>query len=225
MPTTKRHIVVIDPAQHTPELDAFNRLSLRHQGSYFTYHLPALFGVSSLADMPVPPSGIIIMGSAASVHDQLVWQNELRNYLSQQISQEVPILGLCYGHQLLAYMLGATIGFYNDQQEKLKGVREIAFQNLGFPHSPERLSGPLIVSHRELVLEVPEGCRVTASSPGVPVDGFAHNQKPLWGIQAHPEAGPGFLHNQNIPVANPWEAIDFGSQLITGFLSYCSRHS
>jgi anthranilate/para-aminobenzoate synthase component II len=87
-----------------------------------TYHLPGLFGIESLAAVDLQrAAGIIVLGSGASVNDDLAWQDELRGWLRAAMAARVPILGLCYGHQLLANMAGASVGFAQPSREKFKG--------------------------------------------------------------------------------------------------------
>ena len=109
-------IAVIDPAAGTPELDAFNALAQRSSALpvAFTYHLPALFGMGSLAQLEARAqlAGVVVFGSAASVHDGAPWQRELNAWLLPRLQSDAgtPVLGLCYGHQLIAHLLGGEVG-------------------------------------------------------------------------------------------------------------------
>ena len=109
-------IAVIDPAAGTPELDAFNALAQRSSALpvAFTYHLPALFGMGSLAQLEARAqlAGVIVFGSAASVHDDAPWQRELNAWLLPRLQSDAgpPVLGLCYGHQVIAHLLGGEVG-------------------------------------------------------------------------------------------------------------------
>ena len=67
---TAPHFIVVDPAAHTPEVACFNRLAAAAPLPC-TYHLPGLFGMQSLlAEDAKAARGLIILGSAASVHDR-----------------------------------------------------------------------------------------------------------------------------------------------------------
>jgi GMP synthase-like glutamine amidotransferase len=192
------HIAVIDPGCRVPELDNYNRLVLGSPEVRLTYHLPALFGMSSLQFSVQKPDALIIFGSSASVYDQLPWQEELHPYIKDQIDAGLPALGICYGHQLLAHLYGGKIDFALPTQEKFKGLRSIQFQKSGFWLGN---SGRYVVSHREVVSKLPDVFENCASSPVCEFELIKHKQHSVWGIQSHPEAGPEFIQNSSIPLA------------------------
>src|SRR5687767_4113928 len=98
-----RTVAVIDPAVRVPELDCFNRMS-RRTTARLTYRLPALFGLESLYREDAL-AGVVILGSGASVNESHPWQDALRDWLRPRLAAGTPVLGLCYGHQLLADVL------------------------------------------------------------------------------------------------------------------------
>ncbi|MFW7380358.1 MAG: type 1 glutamine amidotransferase [Oligoflexus sp.] len=196
MSVNERHVAVIDPGSRVAELDAFNRLmELSH--SRFSYHLPAMFGMESLHDLSNKPDAIIIFGSGASVYDDLPWQSPFNQWLETMLCADVPTLGLCYGHQLLAHLCGGKVGFVHHDQRKLSGARTVTITSDGFWGQTGR-PYRWIVSHRECVVQLPSDFINIASSDEVKCEAFAHRQRPIWGVQAHPEAGPGFVRNQEI---------------------------
>src|SRR4029078_898838 len=77
---TRGHVAIVDPAVRVPELDCFNRMS-RASTVPLTYHLPALFGLDSLVRSAEGVEGRVVLGSGASVNDDLPWQDELRSWL------------------------------------------------------------------------------------------------------------------------------------------------
>lgn len=210
------HVAIVDPASRVAEIDSFNRLQ-GLSSLELSYHLPALYDMDSLAQLRSPIDAIIILGSGASVYDNLPWQAPLESWASDAIEKGTPILGLCYGHQLLAHILGAKIGFYSEDQEKLVGLRKISLLDKNDFWGTQK-DGQFVVSHRELVTELPSDCEVMATSDEVKVDGFRHCTKPVWGMQCHPEAGPGFVNNQDLPIQNEEKNFASGQSFLSSFL-------
>ena len=213
-----REVIVVDPAAHTPETDCFNHIS-RLSLVRTSYHLPGICGLATLdlanrraAAGHMKIAGIIVLGSASSVHDQLPWQLELVSWLRPHIERGVPFFGICFGHQLLAHMHGAAVGFVRQDQEKLKGFYPVELK-------PSRLasagSRSLLRSHREAVLAAPEGFNVMATSTEVTVDGLEHNSLPVWSLQTHPEATSAFLVNQGIDLPSMNASVTPESELRT----------
>lgn len=210
------HIAVLDPGTRVPELDAFNRMSRRSRLP-LTYHLPAMQGLDSLRRVEDATVGVVVFGSGASVHDDLPWQDELRDWLAPQL-QRLPVLGLCYGHQLLAQMLGGEVDFLFEDRHKLKGLREVTLQATPLWGAQRR--GPLVVSHREAVTRIPDGCELLGATDDCAIEAFRHRSLPLWGIQAHPEATSAFVANNDVGVDAPDEVYAFGHALVDAFLDH-----
>lgn len=197
-----RELVVIDPAAHTPETDSYNHIAKRSP-LRASYHLPGICGLATLNQVTravkagqIEIAGIITLGSATSVHDNFPWQQELKAWLRPMIDGGTPYFGFCFGHQLLAHMYGAPVGFVRADQEKLKGFHLVEMK-------PSRLGGDsgrrsLLRSHREMVTSIPDGFKLLATSPEVAIDGLQHASLPVWSLQTHPEATPIFLANQQI---------------------------
>ena len=102
--------MVIDPSITHPEVESYNKIA--EQCPYpCTYHLPVMSDVDSILKSLSRSCGIIILGSAASVHDQSDWQLVLNNMLFKAIANDIPILGICFGHQFLAHNLGGKVDF------------------------------------------------------------------------------------------------------------------
>ncbi|XXF79568.1 gamma-glutamyl-gamma-aminobutyrate hydrolase family protein [Myxococcaceae bacterium GXIMD 01537] len=220
--TSKPHILVIDPAMRIAEVECFNRLALSSPLP-LTYHLPAMRGMQSLAADPVESArGIVILGSASSVHDRLPWQHELETWLRPLLERGMPTLGICYGHQMLATMYGGKVGFVAPDQRKLKGFREVTLTRSAGPWSaPAR--GPLCISHKETVTEVPPDFESFATSEEVPTDGLRHRHLPIFTLQPHPEATPEFLQSHGIAHEPGGAPLTFGHQLVDAFLRYAAE--
>ncbi len=217
------HLAIIDPAVRVPELDNFNRMVLAAPELCLSFHLPALFGMNSLNLVPQKPDALIIFGSGASVYEGHAWQEPLNAWLRDRIQEGMPTLGICYGHQLLAHLLGGKVEFIRPDHEKFKGLREVKFSKRGF-WGESGTSGRLVVSHAEGVSQLPLELEVVASSEVCKVEAFSHRHLPVWGIQAHPEAGPDFIKNQSIELAQEDRPFAFGQEFIRKFISHLQQH-
>ncbi|MDA1060974.1 MAG: glutamine-hydrolyzing GMP synthase [bacterium] len=96
----------------------------------------------------------------------------------------IPILGICYGHQLIANALGATV-----EQGK---VREYGAANIDFSEKKSIFEGvqsseQVWMSHFDQVVSVPEGFEAIASSEDCPIAAMANYKKNIYSVQFHPE--------------------------------------
>jgi carbamoyl-phosphate synthase small subunit len=124
---------------------------------------------------------------------------------------EVPIFGICLGHQLLSRALGGSTfklpfghhGGNHPVRHETTGKIEITSQNHNFCVDPESLGGRVEVTHRNLFDGTNEGMRVVGA--------------PAFSVQYHPEAGPG-PHDSEYLFAMFAELIDrhAGSQVAKG---------
>ncbi len=97
----------------------------------------------------------------------------------------IPVLGICYGQQLLAHVLGGEVG--RDQQEREYGhvPIDIVEPDILFKGVESRTS--TWMSHGDKVTQVPPGFKVLATSSNSPVAAMADPQRKLYGVQFHPE--------------------------------------
>ncbi len=124
--------------------------------------------------------GVILSGSPHSVRQE----NPLNPDL-EQIKGKLPVLGVCYGAQLLSHFYGGEVGKSNS--------REYGRANLSFVEGSDPLfkgvpSGSQVwMSHADTIIKVPEHYTVIASTADVRVAGYAIKGEQTWGIQFHPE--------------------------------------
>jgi para-aminobenzoate synthetase len=97
----------------------------------------------------------------------------------------IPVLGVCLGHQALAHVYGGTVDYarelFHGRLSAVQHEQDGLFAGLPQPFMAVRY-------HSLVVSEVPEQLRVTARSRGGVVMGIEHRDRPLWGVQFHPES-------------------------------------
>ena len=147
------------------------------------------------AEPPAPeaPAGVIVTGSSAMVSERLDWSERTGAWLVEVVRAGTPLLGICYGHQLLAQALGGRVG--PNPRGREMGTVEVRLDDdarddplLG--GVPER--SPFHATHVESVLALPAGARRLAETALDPYAAFAVPREagaPIraWGVQFHPE--------------------------------------
>lgn len=133
-------------------------------------------------------AGVVISGSSAMAGDPAAWIEQTRAWLSRALDTGLPILGVCFGHQLLAHLLGGRVDYMARGPEyasvEVRLTREAAGDRL-FGHLPERFK--VQAAHYQAVLSPPPGAVVLAEGDsGIQALRFAPN---VWGVQFHPEFG------------------------------------
>jgi GMP synthase-like glutamine amidotransferase len=207
-------LMVVDPGVKTPELDTFNNIAAMVPVAC-SYHLPALFGFDSFPADIRDICAVIVLGSASSVHERAPWQIQLEDWIRLIVEQGTPVLGCCYGHQMLAYMYGGQVAYVYPNQVKLQGIREVdILENPLWDKGPRQL----IVTHNEQVIHLPADFQVIATSQDVGIDGFMHKTKPIFGFQAHPEATKSFVESRQMPVEQAIGVISEGHDIIRRFV-------
>ena len=132
-------------------------------------------------------SGVIITGSHSMVTERLPWSERAAQWVREAVARDVAVLGICYGHQLLAHALGGAVG--NNPHGSEVGTAEVVREGAG---AADRLLGTLPArftaheSHTQSVLSLPAGAVRLASN------GWDANQAfriggHAWGVQFHPE--------------------------------------
>lgn len=124
--------------------------------------------------------GIVLSGGPQSIHDQGV---RIDDWLAEV---SCPILGICYGMQALASACGAEVAS-GTSGEYGKATIKLEPSSL-WSRVPEQVDTcDVWMSHMDAVQVCPETLDVIASSEHAPIAGFAHREKPWFGLQFHPE--------------------------------------
>lgn len=95
-----------------------------------------------------------------------------------------PILGICFGHQLIAQAFGSNVMSAGAMLEGYYMVRKIAEDEL-FTGLPEKFL--VMESHEEYVDEVPYGFEKVADSPNCEIEAMKHTTQPIYAVQFHTE--------------------------------------
>lgn len=132
-------------------------------------------------------SGVVISGSHAMITEHQDWSERTVEWLLGAVERQIPILGICYGHQLIAYALGGEVGDNPNGCEF--GTVEV---NLNENARGDKLFGGFStpmrvhVSHTQSVLRLPDNAKLLASSDVDINQAFVVGNS-AWGIQFHPE--------------------------------------
>lgn len=123
--------------------------------------------------------GIIFTGGPNSVYDE-----KSPHFAPEILSLGIPILGICYGAQLLAYMAGGRVSSAEDKSEYGKTTLNVE-DNVLFENIPK--TSCCFMSHTDYVSALPDGFSVIATTKNCPAAAFCNDRKRIYGVQFHPE--------------------------------------
>ncbi len=130
------------------------------------------------------PSAIILSGGPKSVHV------DGAPTLDPEIYElGIPVLGICYGAQLIAQQLGGTVGRGMRGEYGRTTMTRIAGSTSTLLHDGIPSEQAVWMSHFDAVTVVPEGFVATATTPDAPVAAFESFDRKIWAVQCHPEVG------------------------------------
>lgn len=144
----------------------------------------------SAGEQPAEPGhwhGVIVTGSPAMVSDREPWSEATAAWLARAVDAALPVLGVCYGHQLLAHALGGHVDWHPDGREtgtQQVHLRPEATDDRLFAGLPERF--PAQLTHRQSVRALPPGAVLLGHSEAEPHQAFRIGAC-AWGVQFHPE--------------------------------------
>jgi len=188
-------------------------------------------------EMPDPGdyAGFIITGSHDDVTDHSPWVERLAGYVMYLLERRLPVLGICFGHQLLAYAAGGAVGDHPQGQEL--GTVTVSL-------TPEAKKDPLFrglpksfpahVNHAQTVTRLPEGATQLAFNDFEKTHAFRTGES-AWGVQFHPEYTGDIMRAQ---IREQYEAVkksgrdpekllaevsdkDHGRKVLRNFVRYC----
>jgi len=132
-------------------------------------------------------AGVIITGSHAMVTEEHAWSLKIEEFVKELIKFEIPLLGICYGHQLMAKSLGAKVDYHPHGMEL--GTVNIALleeskNDAIFKHLPTDFD--VHVVHAQSALTLPLNAILLASNKFEKNHAFRVGTN-AWGVQFHPE--------------------------------------
>lgn len=128
-----------------------------------------------------PYDGVIVSGSQSSVYHDEPWIAELTTWVRGAIEAELPVLGVCWGHQLLAEILGGTV--------EDRGIYELGYVEIDQTRPDPLFDGistqfTAFATHSDEVMSLPDDVIVLARN----ADGIqAFRKDRVYGVQFHPE--------------------------------------
>jgi len=206
------HLALVDASLGTP-----------HAQRNFTREVDATLTVYNANEGEIPPpigdpepaqpqngmphsfDGVIISGSQSSVYDDRAWIQELSRWTEGAIADGVPILGVCWGHQLLAQVLGGTVkggsyelGYVQVKQEKNDPI----WNDIPNPFT-------VFATHSDHVVALPPDATLLASNE-TGVQAFRHEQ--VYAVQFHPEydlkTATAMINSKDLPERDVQAALD-----------------
>ena len=175
----------------------YNQLIARRVRECNVYSEIVPFDTSIEKIKKIAPKGIIFTGGPSSVYEE----NAPR--LDKEIFElGIPILGICYGMQLISYSLGGNV---QKAEKREYGTTTVNFDNTSPLFKGFSDKNDCLMSHTDFVEKLPEGFKEIADTSHCPIAGMANDEKKIYGIQFHPEVN----HTQN------------GTKIISNFLDIC----
>jgi len=177
-------IIILDFGSQTTQLIARR---IREQKVYCEIH-PFNTGIDAIKAMA--PSGIVLSGGPKSVYDIDAPKSDPAIF-----DLGVPILGICYGAQLMTQQLGGTVE-RADKREFGKADLEVVYTGgifAGMELAPTEYQ--VWMSHGDRIEVLPEGFTVSAKSEHSPHAAIRHREKPIVGVQFHPEVAHTLIGN------------------------------
>ncbi len=138
---------------------------------------------------PDPKSlkGLIITGSHSMVTHPSNWDKKAMHWVRWALDAGIPILGICYGHQMLAQILGGVVGFLPDGPEigyeRLKFLGDYEADPL-FGLYPSHFDS--FAFHYQTITRLPYSAKVLARSVREASHAVKYGEN-VWGVQYHPE--------------------------------------
>lgn len=156
------------------DYDAMFRRLLAAPGNVFETW-PVVDGV--FPTLPSDADAWVLTGSRCAVYDNDPWIARLEKFLRDAADKGVPILGICFGHQLIAQTFGGTVRKFEGGWNT--GLQNYVFDNMAHPVE-------LVAWHQDQIIEPPAEAQIVATSATCRYAAMRIGQHIL-SLQAHPE--------------------------------------
>ena len=142
---------------------------------------------AKIVENSTPPNNVLgdnVIGVVLSGGPDINKSGFSEQYLEYCVKNEVPILGICLGHQIIGRHFGAVVGRGSRGEYGSTRIR-ILEKDYIFKSLPDEISA--WASHMDEVKNLPDGFVLTATSDICVIEGMRHKTLPIFGVQFHPE--------------------------------------
>lgn len=140
---------------------------------------------------PTECEAVVITGSPVGVYDQTPWMDPLRGFIRESFATRTPMIGVCFGHQIIADAMGGDVG----KSAKGWGLGRHVYDVMA---TRDWMAGAgktvaLSVSHQDQVITPPKGAVTLARSAHTDHAMLAYDDAPVMSLQGHPEFSDEFV--------------------------------
>ena len=157
--------------------DMFIRLLAGRGLEFKTFHVEAMEFPASVHDC----DGWLITGSRHGAYEDHPFIKPLEEFIRRAYAEKVPMVGICFGHQIIAQALGGKV-------EKFKGGWAVGPQDYDFGGTPVTLNA----WHQDQVVAKPDRAETVGTNPFCEYAALLYGDR-AFTVQAHPEYGNDFI--------------------------------
>lgn len=159
-------------------------------------------------------AGIQVTGSVCMLQEDAPWAPGLAEACEDAARDGVPVLGVCFGHQMLGAHFGATLASWEAPRV---GVAPVAFdEGADGPFAPGEVA--LLHTHRDHLIALGPDLEAVATGGLGGIQAFRHRRLPIWGIQGHPEADAKITRIAEKQDVDAWSDAELDTPAAKGIL-------